>query len=183
VRRQVAERAGECCEYCLYPQELAATAHQIDHVIAEKHGGETTPENLALSCTLCNRRKGSDIASIDPVTGDVTATQAVETAQHLVDLSNRDRDKISGLGRAAASTARVHRALMERPIATSHWLVEKTGITAATVNKALGHLERLRIVRELTAQKRNRIFSYAGYVEIMNRGTEPPGRQVSPIPP
>jgi Fic family protein len=106
----------------------------------------------------------------------VTATQAVETAQQLLDLSNRDRDKISGLGRAAASTLQVHRALMEHPIATSGSLVNKTGITPATVNKALGHLEQLGIVKELTAQKRNRLFSYAGYIEIMSRGTELPGR-------
>ncbi len=106
----------------------------------------------------------------------ITATQAVETAQQLLDLSNRDRDKISELGRATASTLAVHRELMEHPIATSGRLVEKTGITPATVNKALGHLERLGIVREITAQKRNRLFSYAGYVEIMNRGTELPGR-------
>ena len=106
----------------------------------------------------------------------VTATQAVETAQQLLDLSNQDRDKIRGLGRAAASTLQVHRALMEHPIATSGLLVEKTGITPATVNKALGHLEQLGIVRELTAQKRNRLFSNAGYVEIMSRGTELPGR-------
>lgn len=105
-----------------------------------------------------------------------TATQAVETAQQLLDLSNQDRNKISGLGRAAASTLQVHRALMEHPIATSGSLVEKTGITAATVNKALGHLEQLGIVKELTAQKRNRLFSYAGYIEIMSRGTELPGR-------
>ncbi len=106
----------------------------------------------------------------------VTATQAVETAQQLLDLSNQDRDKISGLGRAAASTLQVHRALMEHPIATSGSLVEKTGITPATVNKALGHLGQLGIVKELTAQKRNRLFSYAGYIEIMSRGTELPGR-------
>ena len=106
----------------------------------------------------------------------VTATQAVETAQELLDLSNQDRDKISGLGRAAASTLQVHRVLMEHPIATSGWLVEKTGITPATVNKALGHLEQLGIVRELTAQKRNRLFSYTGVVEIMSRGTELPER-------
>jgi len=104
----------------------------------------------------------------------VTATQAVETAQQLLNVSNQDRDTISGLGRAAASTLQVHRALMEHPIATSNWLVGKTGITPATVNKALGHLEQLGVVRELTAQKRNRLFSYSGYVEIMNRGTEPP---------
>lgn len=105
----------------------------------------------------------------------VTATQAVETAQQLLDLSNQDRNKISSLGRAAASTLRVHWALMEHPIATSSSLVEKTGITPATVNKALGHLEQLGIVKKLTAQKRNRLFSYAGYIEIMSRGTELPG--------
>ena len=104
----------------------------------------------------------------------VTATQAVETAQQLLNMSNQDRDKISGLGRASASTLQVHRALMEHPIATSNWLVGKTGITPATVNKTLSHLEHLGIVRELTAQKRNRVFSYSGYVEIMNRGTELP---------
>ena len=102
----------------------------------------------------------------------VTATQAVDTARQLIDLANGDRDKISGLGRAAASTLRVHRVLMERPIATAGWLVKKTGITPATVNKCLGHLERLGIVRELTGAKRNRLFSYARYVEIMNQGTE-----------
>jgi hypothetical protein len=62
-------RADNCCEYCLLPQELVASTHQVDHVIAEKHGGQTVLENLALSCTVCNRRKGSDISSLDPVTG------------------------------------------------------------------------------------------------------------------
>jgi Fic family protein len=105
----------------------------------------------------------------------VTATQAVDTARQLVDLANNDRDKISSLGRAAASALQIHRTLMERPITTSGWLVEKTGITPATVNKALIHLERLGIVRELTSRKRNRLFSYTGYVDIMNQGTDLPG--------
>jgi Fic family protein len=104
-----------------------------------------------------------------------TTSQAVDTAQQLLKLSKQDRDKITGLGRAAASTLQVHHVLMEHPIATSGWLVEKTGITPATVNKALGHLERLGIVKELTAQKRNRLFSYASYIEILNRGAEVAG--------
>jgi hypothetical protein len=37
LRRQVIERAANCCEYCLLPQDLAAFSHQVDHVIAEKH--------------------------------------------------------------------------------------------------------------------------------------------------
>jgi len=105
----------------------------------------------------------------------ITATQAVDTARQLVDLANTDRDRISGLGRAAASALRVHRAMMGRPITTSNWLVETTGITPATVNKCLGHLEQLGIVRELTRRKRNRVFSYAVYLDILNQGTELPG--------
>jgi Fic family protein len=106
----------------------------------------------------------------------ITAAQAVETARQLLDLSNQDRDKISRIGRAAASSLRVHRVLMQHPIATSGLLAQRTGITVATVNRALGHLEQLGIIRELTAQKRNRLFSYTRYVDIMNLGTEPPGR-------
>jgi len=101
-----------------------------------------------------------------------TAGQAMETSQHLANLSNQDREKIHGLGRATASTRKIHQALMAHPIATAGWLVDKTGITPATVNKSLAHLERLGIVRELTARKRNRLFSYSQYVDILNRGIE-----------
>ena len=104
----------------------------------------------------------------------VTATQAVETAKQLIDLANDDSYKINGLGRAAASTLRVHRMLMEQPISNAGWLAEKTGITPATINKCLENLERLGIVLELTGAKRNRLFSYARYMEIMNQGTELP---------
>src|SRR5207247_5166116 len=46
-------------------------AHQVDHIIAEKHGGQTDADNLALSCIVCNKRKGSDLTSIDPVSGAI----------------------------------------------------------------------------------------------------------------
>lgn len=101
----------------------------------------------------------------------VSATQAFETAQHLVDLAMQDHERILKLGRPSLSCLQVHRAMMERPIATSSWLVEKTGITPATVNRALAHMKKLGIVKELTARKRNRLFSYDGYFEIMRRGT------------
>jgi hypothetical protein len=73
LRRRVIHRAANRCEYCLLHQDVAATAHQVDHVIAEKHGGETSVENLALSCMICNRRKGSDIGSLEPQTGRLVA--------------------------------------------------------------------------------------------------------------
>lgn len=69
LRRLVIERAGNRCEYCRIHQEDAGSRHQVDHIVAEKHGGQTTPENLALSCLPCNRRKASDIGAIDPESG------------------------------------------------------------------------------------------------------------------
>jgi Fic family protein len=102
----------------------------------------------------------------------VTADQAVKTTQRLLELSNNDKDKISGLGRAAESAFRIHKILIEHPVATSGWLVEKSDITAATVNRTLNHLIRLGIVQELTAKRRNRLFSYSRYIAILNEGTD-----------
>ncbi|WP_414530194.1 HNH endonuclease [Nodularia chucula] len=72
LRQQVYARAEGCCEYCLIPNIATFSVHEIDHIITEKHGGLTEAENLALACTLCNKHKGSDLASIDPETGDIS---------------------------------------------------------------------------------------------------------------
>jgi len=69
LRRAVLERADGHCEYCLYPQTFAFLAFEIEHVVAEKHGGATIADNLALACFYCNRFKGSDPGSFDPETG------------------------------------------------------------------------------------------------------------------
>jgi hypothetical protein len=41
----------------------------VDHILSRKHGGDSSPENLAYACIFCNRYKGSDIATIDPDSG------------------------------------------------------------------------------------------------------------------
>lgn len=65
LRQQVIERAHGCCEYCRIDQDDVLLPHEIDHIIAEKHRGQTVAANLCLSCIYCNRNKGSDISSID----------------------------------------------------------------------------------------------------------------------
>jgi hypothetical protein len=69
LRREVIERAGNRCEYCQLPAQVAFYPHEIDHVVAEKHGGATDVNNLSFSCWRCNRHKGSDLTSFDPETG------------------------------------------------------------------------------------------------------------------
>jgi 5-methylcytosine-specific restriction endonuclease McrA len=71
LRRLVYERADGRCEYCLIPESAVLVSHEIDHIIAQKHGGVTQADNLALSCTLCNRHKGSDLVSLASSTNEL----------------------------------------------------------------------------------------------------------------
>ena len=71
LRRLVVERANRLCEYCLIHEDDAYFDLQVEHVIAEKHGGLTVAENLAYACVYCNRYKGSDIASVSPTSGQL----------------------------------------------------------------------------------------------------------------
>jgi Fic family protein len=101
-----------------------------------------------------------------------TSRQAVDTARRLVELSVQDREAIAGLGRIASSALRVHHGLLEHPIVSAKWLVEKSHLAPATVNKCLHELEQLGIVKELTEQRRNKLFGYSRYISILNEGTE-----------
>jgi hypothetical protein len=71
LARAVRERAAERCEYCRIPQFALPLPFQIEHIIAEQHGGETILENLALACPHCNRYKGPNIAGVDPDSGQL----------------------------------------------------------------------------------------------------------------
>lgn len=73
IRRDVIDQAGNCCEYCLLSQSDIFFSFEIDHIIAEKHGGVTLIDNLCLSCPDCNAYKGSDISSIDSDSRVLTA--------------------------------------------------------------------------------------------------------------
>jgi hypothetical protein len=66
------QRARSRCEYCQMPQEYDGFTHEIDHVIARKHGGPTVAGNLVLACFPCNNHKGPNTAGLDPVTNKLT---------------------------------------------------------------------------------------------------------------
>jgi hypothetical protein len=71
IRRLVSRRARGLCEYCLVDEADTFFGCEIEHIIAEKHGGTTTADNLAMACLFCNRFKGSDIASLSQQTGQL----------------------------------------------------------------------------------------------------------------
>ena len=68
LRLQVIERARERCEYC-QTQQVIVVAMEIDHIIPEVAGGETSLDNLCLACILCNGSKRDFQMGTDPETG------------------------------------------------------------------------------------------------------------------
>jgi hypothetical protein len=53
------------------PDQLEVTPFQIDHIIARKHDGSSSEDNLAFSCFYCNTHKGPNIAGVDPDTNEI----------------------------------------------------------------------------------------------------------------
>jgi HNH endonuclease len=104
LRRLVNERAKGACEYCRLHQNFSIYTHEVDHVIATKHGGQMSLENLALAWLSCNRHKGSDLTSFDPETGEITRLfdpRSQIWADHFVMEQGRIRG-MSAVGRTTA---------------------------------------------------------------------------------
>ena len=108
VRAKVGRRAGNRCEYCLIHENDAGFPHQVDHVVSRKHGGTSAFNNLAYACILCNRYKGSDVASINPKTGE--AVRLFHPRQdRWADHFRLDADFIEPLSEVGRVTARLLR--------------------------------------------------------------------------
>ncbi|MCA1771067.1 MAG: Fic family protein [Halomonas sp.] len=107
---------------------------------------------------------------VDAVTA--TANQAVAMARRLNQLREQDQARLCELGRQAGSAGLLLDALFQQPIANVAHLSERTGLTPATVGRVLSPLEAtLGIVHEVTGQKRNRIYAYRAYIDILNQDT------------
>ncbi|TVR18761.1 MAG: HNH endonuclease [Anaerolineaceae bacterium] len=68
----IRHRAANCCEYCRLGEGGRLARFHIDHIIAIKHDGTDTDDNLCLACPKCNAHKGENIAAADPETAKAT---------------------------------------------------------------------------------------------------------------
>ena len=102
-----------------------------------------------------------------------TSRQGFQTAQRLLKLFDDDEKKIGGLGRASTTVLRVHVVLKRHPFLSVPAAAKRLGVSQPTIQSALGHLEKLEIVREITGRQRGRLYSYQKYLAILEEGTEP----------
>jgi Fic family protein len=101
-----------------------------------------------------------------------TANGAVATARTLLARFELDRAAILAMP-APASALQVHAWVRGRPVSASSAICQATGLTAATVNKALEHLGSLGILKEITGRRRNRLFAYERVLEALAEGGGP----------
>lgn len=71
LKRLVVERAQGCCEYCRSQARFAMQSFSTEHVEPRILDGETTLDNLALSCQGCNNHKAAKTSGVDPVSAEI----------------------------------------------------------------------------------------------------------------
>ncbi len=99
----------------------------------------------------------------------LAATQAVQTARALTALVAADRRRVALLGRQAPSAMLVFDALARRPVRNVASITAETRQSPMTVNAALARLTEQSLVRELTGKRRNRVYGYVAYLDLLNR--------------
>jgi len=102
-----------------------------------------------------------------------TAEAASHTAQAILQIFSEDQNKIEKAGRSVASTLGVFGRLQEGMLLSINKTAKTLQLSLPTVTTAVRTLERLGIVEEMTGRRRDRLFVYRRYLDILNEGAEP----------
>jgi hypothetical protein len=113
TREQIRHRAGNVCEYCrlIQPAQPWVRFH-LEHIRPRQHCGTDDADNLALACGHCNRFKGPNLASIDPVSNELTRLFNPRTdkwADHFLLTEHRILG-ISAIGRVTVAVLKMNAA-------------------------------------------------------------------------
>jgi Fic family protein len=103
-----------------------------------------------------------------------TANEAVSTAKKISELLQTDLQRIKDGGKLTGSVQQVFEQLKKNPYVAAATTVKKTGLTLPTVNSAIAALEELKILREITGRRRDRVYEYEAYMSILQDRQKPP---------
>lgn len=104
------------------------------------------------------------------------AEQATEVARRILAM----RDEHLRLVRAALRTTNAPtllEKLFHRPLTTVNHCAHQLGVSYQAANRLVGQFVQLGLLREVTGQRRHRLFAYAPYLDLLAEGTrleEPP---------
>ncbi|PIR34020.1 MAG: cell filamentation protein Fic [Alphaproteobacteria bacterium CG11_big_fil_rev_8_21_14_0_20_44_7] len=99
-----------------------------------------------------------------------TANETIDSVSRILDIFEKDIEKIQTLGRAKESATKVFEYLQAKAICNIPDTSKDLGISQPTVTASIEHLMKLGIVSEATGKKRERIYSYEAYLNILSEG-------------
>jgi len=102
------------------------------------------------------------------------ATSTTETTQRIVQMIERDRVRIHGLGRGAATAGRVHDLAAWVVVIRARLTAERLELSEPPVYAAIARLEELGVLREATGRQRSKLYVYDEYLALLNQGTTEP---------
>lgn len=100
-----------------------------------------------------------------------TAKNATNKIEQLSKLIEQDRKKIADERYRSSTAKNIYEFLLSQPLVTVKGLVKHFDIGFVTINNAIKQLEGLGIVVQTSRGKRNRVFSYKKYLEILEDDT------------
>lgn len=103
----------------------------------------------------------------------MTAKQAISTANRMNQLFDKDFSKIAKLGRVRFTCEQTLEYMKRLPQLTAPLLANELGITAPTARSALNHMVEINILEEVSNKKRDKVYSYRKYLNILEEDTEP----------
>ncbi len=104
---------------------------------------------------------------------ETTALQAASAAVQILHLFEGDRKRIQTLGRKTASALRVHEYMQGHPLIRIGPTAKALKLSVPTITGALESLAKLKIAKEVTGKRRDRLFAYPRYLNILSEGTGP----------
>jgi len=100
------------------------------------------------------------------------ATDGVAAAQKLFALSTQDRRRLAQHPAATVPALRLLESLPDHPLVTLPLAIELLDVSKPTAIKALDALQQAGILRETTGKKRDRVYAYHGYLQVLTQDTE-----------
>lgn len=100
-----------------------------------------------------------------------SANDAIETIEKLVQLHERNKRKIDDLSTRSKAIPKVFKYLEASPIIDIKKTSEDLGLAYNTVARGVAKLLELKILKQREDVKRNRLFTYEEYLEILRKDT------------
>lgn len=98
--------------------------------------------------------------------------QATEAAKLIMDLQATNRHLVNSLGKASPTAICLLDMLYEHPVVSVPFVSRKLELSPPASRRAIENLQNLDMLKEISGRKRDRLYAYESYLNIIREGTE-----------